>query len=69
MSASPTVPRLLTRRSLADHMGVPVTTAERIMREIGPTKIGCRYFVTDQQVNAYLDKEKQPGHSPKKRGS
>lgn len=52
------LPRLLGRRDLAAELGVPVTTAERIMRAVGPTKIGCRYFVRADDVNAYLEKQR-----------
>lgn len=61
-----TLPRLLDAKTLATELGIADSAAWRMMRHIGVTPVGRRYFVTDEQVRDYLEREKQPGHLPKK---
>ena len=52
-----TLPRLLSRKALADELGVNVTTAERIMRHVPKITVGRRVYVTAEAVAAYLRSE------------
>ncbi len=51
-----TLPRLLDRKGIAAELGVPLPTAERIMRHVPKVKVGRRVFVTDEDVRDYLKK-------------
>ena len=55
MSAA-SLPRMLDRKTLAAELGVALHTAERIMRHCDQIKVGRRYFVTDTDARAALEK-------------
>ena len=55
MSAA--LPRLLDRKAVAAELGVPLTTAERIMRHIPKVKVGRRVFVRASDVHDWIRNE------------
>lgn len=52
-----TLPRLLSRRQIAEELGVKLATAETIMRHLPLIKVGRRVYVTDQALAEYLKRE------------
>lgn len=54
---SATLPRLLDRKGIAAELGVPLATAERVMRQVPKVKIGRRVFVQAADVQAWIRSE------------
>jgi plasmid maintenance system antidote protein VapI len=50
------LPKLMSRKDIAESLGVKLATAETIMRGSNPITIGRRVYVTDQAVADYLKK-------------
>lgn len=49
-----TLPRLLSRKTLASELGITLSAAEAIMRTVPKVKIGARVFVREPDVRRYL---------------
>ncbi len=51
-----TLPRLFNRKSLAAELGITLSAAETIMREVPKVKVGARVFVREPDVLRHLRK-------------
>jgi hypothetical protein len=49
----------MSRKDIAESLGVKLATAERIMRGSNPFPIGRRWFVYEADVLAYLERQKK----------
>lgn len=54
MTAQTAVPRLLDRRQIAAELGIPVSGAERVMRDCEKIWIGRRVYVERAELERYL---------------
>jgi hypothetical protein len=53
------LPKLMSRKDIAESLGVKLATAERIMRGSNPFPVGRRVFVYEADVIAYLERQKK----------
>jgi hypothetical protein len=53
------LPKLMSRKDIAESLGVKLATAETIMRACEPFNIKRRVFVYEADVLAYLERQKK----------
>lgn len=57
MSAATATPRLIDRKGIAEELGIPVSGAERLMRQLPKLWIGRRVYVRRDDLEDWLRTE------------